>query len=95
MEEKYKLTVAREQGNARAVVQDKREGIRDTKEDIKEAIESSLKKGISNYDSLKRDLAKKNIDLQLQKQSTGRINGVTFRKDDLIVKGSAIDKDFS
>lgn len=95
MEEKYKLTIAREQGNARAVVQDKREGIRDTKEDIKEAIENSLKKGISNYESLKRDLAKKNIDLQLQKQSTGRVNGVTFRKDELIVKGSAIDKDFS
>ncbi len=95
MEEKYKLTIARDQSQGMQKVQDKREGVKDVKEDIKRAIDDSLRKGISNYDSLKRDLAKKNIDLQLQKQSTGRINGVTFRKDDLIVKGSAIDKDFS
>jgi hypothetical protein len=93
MEERYNLTVAREQGRRQS--QDKREGVRETKEEISSAINNALKSGISDYASLQKTLLKKDIDLQLQKQSTGRVNGVTFRKDEFILKGSAIGKEFS
>ena len=93
MEEKYNLTVAREQG--KSVSNDKRGDVKKAKEEVSTAINQSLKSGISDYTTLKKDLNEKGIDLQLQKQSTGRINGVTFKKGDLILKGSAIGKEFS
>jgi Relaxase/Mobilisation nuclease domain len=93
MEEKYNLTVAREQG--KSLSNDKRGDIRQVKEEISTAINQSLKSGTSDYDLLTKDLHKKGIDLQLQKQSTGRINGVTFKKGELIMKGSAVGKEFS
>jgi hypothetical protein len=93
MEEKYNLTIAREQG--RSYENDKRGDIRNVKEEISLAINHSLKSGVSNYEILKNDLLKSGIDLQIQKQSTGRINGVTFKKGELILKGSAVGKEFS
>lgn len=93
MEEKYNLTVARAQG--RSYGNDKRSDVRNMKEEISTAIDQSLKSGVSDYDMLKQDLLKKDIDLQLQKQSTDRINGVTFKKGDLIIKGSAVGKEYS
>lgn len=93
MEEKYNLTVAREQG--KSMSNDKRGDIRQVKEEISTAINQSLKLGVSDYDLLTKDLHKKGIDLQLQMQSTGRINGVTFKKGELIMKGSAVGKEFS
>ena len=93
MEEKYNLTVAREQG--KSFSNDKRGDIRQVKEEISAAINQSVKSGVSDYDRLTKDLHTKGIDLQLQKQSTGRINGVTFKKGELIIKGSAVGKEFS
>jgi hypothetical protein len=92
MEEKYNLTVAREQGKSKS--NDKRGDLKAVKEEISAAINQSLKSGISDYEKLSKDLLNKGIDLQLQKQSTGRVNGVTFKKGELIVKGSAVGKEF-
>jgi Relaxase/Mobilisation nuclease domain len=93
MEEKYNLTIAREQGKSKS--NDKRGDLKAVKEEISTAINQSLKSGISDYEKLSKDLLNKGIDLQLQKQSTGRVNGVTFKKGELIVKGSAVGKEFS
>lgn len=95
MEEKYNLTVAREQGRGLSPAQDKRPEIKQAKDQIAIAVKGALEKGISRYDTLIAELRKRNIDLQLQKQSTGRVNGITFRKGEFIVKGSAVSKEFS
>ncbi len=58
-------------------------------------IEELLRMGISSFDQLKKELGKAGIETRLQVQRTGRVNGITFSKDDIAIKGSAVDKEFS
>jgi len=95
MEKKYNLTVAKEQGRSIHPTQDKRPGIKQIKDQIAITVNAALESGISTYDTLIAELKKRNIDLQLQKQATGRVNGITFRKGEFIIKGSAVSKEFS
>jgi hypothetical protein len=46
-------------------------------------------------DKLKKDLAEQGIETRLQVQSTGRINGISFRKNEIAIKGSAVDRNYS
>mgnify|MGYP001801765210 FL=1 len=46
-------------------------------------------------DRLKKELGNQGISLEIKKQSTGRVNGVSFAKDGMAFKGSAISKEFS
>jgi len=65
-----------------------------TKYEIYQAIKQELPKCSSIYD-LQRNLQDKNIETNIHAQSTGRVSGISFRKNDLNFKGSEIDKNFS
>ena len=58
-------------------------------------IEELLRTGIGSFDKLKEKLTKAGIETRLQVQRTGRVNGITFSKDEIAIKGSAVDKEFS
>jgi len=95
LEEEFRLTVAREQGRGKKTVPDKLPIKRRVKAEIRMEIEGLLRVGISSFDRLKEELAKAGIETRLQVQRTGRVNGITFSKDDIAIKGSAVDKEFS
>ena len=65
------------------------------KQEIKVAILECLMNRVNNMDRLKILLQKKGIETQLQVQKTGRIHGITFRKNQIAIKGSAVDRNFS
>ena len=90
LEVKYNLTVAREQGERARVARDKVPRVKAVKAEIRAAIEGQLKRGVDTMDKLKKGLAEEGISLEVKVQSTGRVNGVAFRKDGLAMKGSAI-----
>lgn len=94
LEVKYGLTVAREQGNRRQPG-DKVPMVKQAKADIRDAVEGQLQKGVSTMEKLKEELAKEGISLVVKVQSTGRVNGVSFGKDGIALKGSAVAKEFS
>jgi len=95
LEVKYGLTIARDQSKEQERINDKMPIRKEVKEGIRSALEESLQKGRSSWSELNKDLKEKGIELKLQKQSTGRINGVSFKKEGLSIKGSAVDKSFS
>ncbi len=95
LEVKYGLTIARNQGKPKVVSQDKIKVIKEVKNKVKSAIQECLDKGVHDFKSLKVELGKKSIEMNLQIQTTGRVNGISFEKDGIAIKGSAIDKSYS
>lgn len=95
LEAKYGLTVAREQGKGRPKKKDKVPLKNKAREEIRTAIEEALASGITNFQALEQALINKGMTMKLQRQRTGRINGITFGKQGFAMKGSAIDKTFS
>lgn len=94
LEAEFKLTVARGHGLSsgklyRSQKQNK------VKDEIRTAINSGLSDGVRDFDELTRYLTKKGIEMKVQYQSTGRVNGISFHKDDIAFKGSSIDRNFS
>lgn len=94
LEEKYGLIVAqslkRNQGNL--------VGKASIRKQLKEEIRIKITKHLVNSRSVEdliEALKSDNIEMQLQVQSTGRINGVSFKSKEIAVKGSSIHKDFS
>ncbi|XOV92102.1 MAG: relaxase/mobilization nuclease domain-containing protein [Bacteroidota bacterium] len=95
LEVKYGLTIARNQGRSKVVSEDKVQVIKQVKNKVKSAILECLDKGVHDFKSLKAELGKKSIEMNLQIQTTGRVNGISFEKDGIAIKGSAIDKSYS
>lgn len=95
LEVKYGLTIARDQGRQKVISEDKIQAIKEVKSEIKSAILECLDKGVNNFKNLKAELEEKSIQMNLQIQTTGRVNGISFEKDGIALKGSAIDKSFS
>lgn len=94
LEEEFELTVAR--GQSKAVDIKHNSPLKnEMKAVVKSAIEQSIKSGKNHIDELQADLAKKGIEMKVQYQSTGRVNGLSFRWNNFSMKGSAIDKRFS
>ena len=91
----YGLTIAREQGRGKVAAADKVPTLKQVKQEIKVAILECLMNRVNNLDHLKERLFKKGIETRFQVQKTGRVNGITFRKGQVALKGSAIDKNFS
>ncbi|RZK77083.1 MAG: hypothetical protein EOO85_09705 [Pedobacter sp.] len=70
-------------------VRDKNPAIMDTKNEIRIALTEVLSKGeVKNPEQLKEALGKRGIDVQLSQNKSG-ISGVSFKKDEIAVKGSA------
>ncbi len=95
LEKQFGLTVAREQYNAQEQTKDKIPPKHQTKIEIREAIRESLNNGTGSINQLKKELAEQGIETRLQVQSTGRINGISFRKNEIAIKGSAVDRNYS
>ncbi|XOV94601.1 MAG: relaxase/mobilization nuclease domain-containing protein [Bacteroidota bacterium] len=95
LEEKYGLTVARKQGRSKVISEDKIQVMKQVKIRVKSAIQECLDRGVKDFKSLKQELGKKSIQMNLQIQTTGRVNGISFEKDGIAIKGSAIDKSYS
>jgi len=95
LEEKYQLTVARDQGKNNTIINDRIPLKKQIKNQIKEAIAGSLSHGISDFDHLTDELKTHGIELLFHIQKTGRVNGISFRCKGVTFKGSAIDKSFS
>jgi hypothetical protein len=95
LERTYKLTIARNQSQGKEIVQDTIPIKKRMKEEVRKIVRKSLDGEVSEWNGLKRNLATAGIELRIQKQSTGRINGVSFKIEGLSLKGSAVDKSFS
>ena len=95
LEVKYGLTVARGQGKGAVAASHKVPVVRGAKAGIRAAIEGQLKKGVDTMEKLKAGLAAEGISLKVKVQSTGRVNGVSFARDGIAMKGSAIGREFS
>jgi hypothetical protein len=65
------------------------------KNEIKEKIKKALNSNVKSIEELKYLLKKQDISMAVQYQSTGRINGISFSKNNLSFKGSSIDKSYS
>ncbi len=65
------------------------------KDQIKDAIQSGLSSGIKDFNHLETYLEARGIEMRIQYQSTGRVNGLSFKKDEFAFKGSSIDKSLS
>lgn len=76
-------------------VRDKNPKIMEQKNEIREQLQEVLsKKEIDSPEKLKVELEKRGIDVQLSENKNG-ISGVSFKKDNISVKGSAIDYKWS
>ena len=95
LEEKYHLTVAKNQRKGKSLANDDIPIKKAAKQKIHLALSSCLEHGISDFNKLKSALKDQGIELSFHAQSTGRINGVNFRTEGLNVKGSAVDRSFS
>lgn len=94
LEAEFKLTVARGHGlGSKKVYRSKKQNA--VKDEIRIAIKRGLSDGVKDFNELTGYLIDKGIEMKVQYQSTGRVNGVSFRKGDIAFKGSSIDKDFS
>ncbi len=94
LEEKYQLVVARHQ-KRKFISNDKIPPIRKAKQEIHLAILHCLDRGIKNLAQLHLALLEHGIEMRIQEQSTGRVNGISFSKDGISIKGSSIDKSLS
>jgi hypothetical protein len=95
LEEKYGLTVARNQWKNKLLTSDKVPLKKQVKDQIRLALSSCLEHGFSDFDQLSATLKDKGIELVFHTQKTGRINGISFRCQGLTFKGSSIDSSFS
>ncbi len=95
LEEKYGLTVARNNWKNKIFINDKIPLKKEIKEKIRLALSSGLEHGLSDFDQLKMALKDQGIELIFHVQKTGRINGISFRCRGLTFKGSSIDHSFS
>lgn len=93
MELKYGLTVVEGRNNARERSDENKEKRR-VKNEIRKAIFEGLDSGISDFDKLSKYLEGKGIEMRIEYQSTGRINGLSFRKE-YAFKGSSLDPNLS
>ncbi len=95
LEEKYGLTIARKQGRRSSIINDKVPDKKWIKQKIRLSLSSCIEHGISDFNKLKEALKEEGIDVLFHTQSTGRINGISFRYKNFTFKGSSIDKSFS
>ncbi len=95
LEKEYGLTIARDQGKNRGKLNDKNPLKKQIRNEIKDAINEGLSQGHFDYEQLQSHLKARGIEMQFQTQSTGRINGISFRHKNMTFKGSAIDRSFS
>lgn len=94
LEIEYGLTVARGHGISTSIKH--RDKHKDKiKELIKSEIHNGLRSGVTTLEMLTNYLAKQGIEMRVQYQSTGRVNGLSFKKENIALKGSEIDKAFS
>ena len=85
----FRYVKTQKQQKEQKPVRDKNPVIMDTKNEIRIVLtEVFSKKEIQSPDQLKEALSKKGIDMQLSQNKNG-ISGVSFRKDQIAVKGSA------
>lgn len=76
-------------------VRDKNPKIMELKNEIREQLQEVLsKKEINSPEKLKVELEKRGIDVQFSENKSG-ISGISFKKDNISVKGSAIDYKWS
>lgn len=94
LEVEFGLTVARGHGIASEVKHKSPEKNR-LKQLIKSAVENGLRESPKDFQGLINYLAVRGIEMKIQYQSTGRVNGISFRTEKIAFKGSAIDKNFS
>ncbi len=94
LELEFSLTIARGHGIG-AKIKDRNPKKSLIKESIRLSIEEGISNGINDFDLLNEHLKSKGIEMHIQYQSTGRINGLSFRKDSISFKGSSIDRKFS
>ncbi len=94
LEMEYNLTVARGHGHSTSI-KHRSPQKEQVKNQIKSAVQNGLASGIKNFDALNSYLCKQGIEMRVQYQTTGRVNGVSFKMDNMAFKGSAIDKTFS
>lgn len=65
------------------------------KDEIRKAVDEGLLKGVSNFKELGAHLRPYGIELKIQYHKNGTVNGLSFRKGEIAMKGSAVDKRFS
>lgn len=85
----FRYVKTQKQQKEQKPVRDKNPAIMDTKNEIRIALTEVLSKGeVKNPEQLKEALGKRGIDVQLSQTKSG-ISGVSFKKDEIAVKGSA------
>lgn len=98
LEQKYKLTVATLVGrNSVYKGEGKLKGKAQAKLDVKTFIKQAIDEcspDIVSFEELSTELLTKGIEVQLQKRSDGTVNGVSFRANEMAVKGSSIHKNY-
>ena len=93
LEIKYGLTIARHQKSS--VTRDKVPLKKQVKNDLNKFITQALEKRIHSFKDLELELKSKGVAVLFQVQGIGRINGISFKYQDLKLKGSSISKAFS
>ncbi|GGC76159.1 hypothetical protein GCM10011387_32430 [Pedobacter quisquiliarum] len=85
----FRYVKTQKQQKEQKPVRDKNPAIMDTKNEIRIALTEVLsKEEVKNPEQLREALGKRGIDVQLSQNKNG-ISGVSFRKDEIAVKGSA------
>lgn len=98
LEQKYKLTVATLVGRnsvykGEGKLKGKAQAKLDAKNFIKQAIDE-CSPDIVSFEELSTELLTKGIEVQLQKRSDGAVNGISFRTNEMAIKGSSIHKNY-
>jgi len=92
LEKKYELTQARTVGKRLDLThEDKLQGATKIKYDIYKAVQQELPK-CKSLEDLQTKLKIHGIDTDIKAHSSGQVYGVSFKKDGIPFKGSAIDK---
>jgi hypothetical protein len=92
LEKKYELTQSKTVGKRLELThQDKLQGATKTKYQIYEAVQKELPK-CKSIEELKTKLKTQGIEAEIKLNSKGQAFGVSFKKDGLSFKGSAVDK---
>jgi hypothetical protein len=92
LEVEFDLTVARGHGQT---IKHKWNEKNAVKEEISSAINEGLAKGVSSFKELGLHLKPYGIEMKIQYHKNQQVNGLSFRKGEIALKGSAIDKRFS
>jgi hypothetical protein len=95
LEVKYNLTVARNVRERKALPLDFRLEKKVIKNFIRTAIDTSLRKGSMTIERFEQNLKTHGVEMVLNRQSTGRVAGISFKAKGLAVKGSSIHRDYS